>query len=82
MAKSNRHAMTQRSSPVTSQVLNVSRHSLECGDFLLSAPLVTSSMKPRSWSSVNARLVLAASALLGRALGDYLLRCFMNIRMT
>jgi hypothetical protein len=43
MAKSNRHAMTQRSSPVTSQVLNVSRHSLECGDFLLSAPLVTSS---------------------------------------
>jgi hypothetical protein len=39
MAKSNRLAMTQRSSPVTSQVLNVSRHSLECGDFLLNAPL-------------------------------------------
>jgi hypothetical protein len=69
-------------SPVTSQVLNVSRHSLACGDFRLNAPLVTSSMKPRSWSSVNARLVLAASALPGRAPGDYLLRCFMNIRMT
>jgi hypothetical protein len=56
-------------------VLNVSRHSLACGDFLLSAPLVTSSMKLRSWNSVNARLVLAASAFRGRAPGNYLLRC-------
>jgi hypothetical protein len=51
------------SSPVTSQVLNVSRHSLACGDFRLKAPLVTSSMKPRSWSSANARAAVPRAML-------------------
>ena len=37
-------------SPVLSQVWNVRRHSLACGDLRLKAPLVASSMKPRSWS--------------------------------
>jgi hypothetical protein len=51
------------SSPVTSQVLNVKRHSLACGDFRLNAPFVTSSMKPRSWSSAKPRWAVPRAIL-------------------
>jgi hypothetical protein len=37
------------SSPVTSQLHQIRRHSLACGAFRLNAPLVMQSIKPRSW---------------------------------
>ena len=51
------------SSPVTSQLHHVSRHSLACGVFRLNPPLVMHSMKPRSWSSMNARAAVPRAML-------------------
>ena len=39
------------------------RHPLAWGDFRLNAPFVTSSIKPRSWSSANARCAVPHATL-------------------